>query len=67
MAGFTRYGLEDRACFHDEQGRICEIPLSWTNLAAVDPFVILSAGRSWFRFEDLLELARLIGKGREDV
>ena len=54
-------------CFHDEQGRICEIPLSWTNLAAGNPFVILSAGRSWFRFEDLLELTRLIGKGQEDV
>ena len=47
-------------CFHDEQGRIWEIPLSWTNLGAEDPFVILSAGKSWFRFEDLLELARLI-------
>ncbi len=42
-------------CFHDEQGRICEIPLSWTNLAAEDPFVIFSAAKSWFRFEDLLE------------
>jgi hypothetical protein len=47
-------------CFDEEQGRTCEIPLSWTNLAPEDPFVILSAGRSWFRFEDLLELARLI-------
>jgi hypothetical protein len=46
--------------FRDEKGRICEIPLSWTSLAAEDPFVILAAGKSWFRFEDLLELARLI-------
>jgi len=45
--------------FHDEQGRICEIPLSWTNLTAEDPFMILSAGKSWFRFKDLLELAEL--------
>ena len=67
MAGFTRYGLEDRACFHDEQGRICEIPLSWTNLAAEDPFVILSAGRSRFRFEDLVELARQIREGQGSV
>ena len=54
-------------CFHDEQGRNCEIPLSWTNLAAEDPFVILSAGRSWFRFEDLLELARQIQEGQGNV
>jgi hypothetical protein len=59
-AGFCRYGPEDRVCFHDEQDRICEIPLNWTNLAPEDPFVILSAGKSWFRFEDLRELARLM-------
>ena len=47
-------------CFHDEQNRICEIPLSWTDLSTADTFVSLSAGRSWFRFEDLLELGRLI-------
>ena len=60
MAGFCRYGVEDRVCFCDEQDRICEIPLTWTSLAAEDPFLILAAGKSWFRFEDLLELARLI-------
>ena len=47
-------------CFHDEKHRICEIPVSWTSLAVEDPFVILAAGKSWFRFEDLLQLARLI-------
>ena len=47
-------------CFHDRQGRPREIPLSWTNLSPADPFLTLSAGKSWFRFEDLLELARLI-------
>ena len=67
MVGFCRYGPEDRVCFHDEQGRICEIPLSWTNLAAKDPFVVLSAGKSWFRFEDLLELARQIREGAGNV
>jgi uncharacterized protein DUF5372 len=67
VAGFCCYGPEDRVCFHDDQGRICEIPLSWTNLAAEDPFVVLSAGRSWFRFEDLLELARQIREGGGDV
>jgi hypothetical protein len=60
VAGFCRYGPEERVCFHDEQNRICEIPLSWTDLSTADTFVTLSAGRSWFRFEDLLELVRLI-------
>ena len=46
--------------FHDEKDRICEIPLNWTSLATGDPFLIFAAGKSWFRFADLLELARLI-------
>lgn len=61
----TRLSVHLRA--QDEQGRICEIPLSWTNLAAEDPFVILSAGKSSFRFEDLLELTRLIQEVRRNV
>jgi Family of unknown function (DUF5372) len=36
------------------------MPLSWTDLAAEDPFVTLSTGKSWFRVPDLLELIRLI-------
>jgi len=62
VAALYRYGVEDRVCFHDEKDRICEIPLSWTSLAVEDPFVIVAAGRSWFRFEDLLELARIVGE-----
>ena len=65
MAGFSRYGVEDRVCFHDERDRICEIPLSWTDLAPQEPFVILAAGKSWFRFEDLLVLARFIRETQE--
>ena len=62
-----RYGAEHRVCFHGEKDRICEIPLSWTSLALEDPFLIQAAGKSWFRFEDLLELARLIRRCRDDV
>ena len=46
--------------YHDEAGRLCSLPLAWTNLAFTDPFVSLAAGRSAFRVTDLLELARLI-------
>jgi len=43
VARFCCYEVEDRVSFHDEQDRICEIPLSWTSLATEDPFVILAA------------------------
>ena len=51
---------EERVYYHDEAGRLCSLPLAWTNLAFTDPFVSLAAGRSAFRVTDLLELARLI-------
>jgi hypothetical protein len=54
------YSGERRVCFLDKKGRQCEIPLSWTDLAAEDPVLVLASGRSWFRAADLLELTRLV-------
>jgi hypothetical protein len=39
-------------------GRRITVPLSWTDAGAADPFIALAAGRSLFRVEDLLRLAR---------
>ena len=38
------------------------MPLDWTDIGPKDPFVIVSAGRSLFRVEDLLSLASLIAE-----
>jgi hypothetical protein len=54
------YSGEQRVCFLDKKGRQCEIPLSWTDLAAEDPVRLLASGKSWFRAADLVELARLV-------
>ena len=51
---------EDRLYYHNEAGILCSIPLKWTNLAPIDPFVHISAGRAAFRVTDLLELSRLL-------
>jgi hypothetical protein len=53
------YSGEQRVCFLDKKGRQCELPLSWTDLAAEDPVHVLASGKSWFRAADLLELVRL--------
>ena len=47
---------EDRVYYHDEEGRLCSIPTSWTSLAMPDPFIEAADGRTHFRFEDLLRL-----------
>ena len=40
--------------------RLVKLPLAWTSAASLDPYVLLSAGRSLFRPADLLMVAELI-------
>ena len=51
---------EDRVFFRDDNGQVRSLPASWTDVAPLDPFVSMSAGRSLFRVQDLLELTRLV-------
>ena len=45
--------------FFDDDQHLRALPLAWTSLAPVDPFVSLAAGRARFRMEDLLRLVQL--------
>jgi hypothetical protein len=55
-----------RVFFHTADGRLSSIPLTFTDLVEVDPFVDVSAGRAWLGIKDLLRLAELVGElGRE--
>jgi hypothetical protein len=58
------YWSDQRLLFYDDQHVLVSIPLAWTDRAPVDPFVVLSAGRSSFRLEDLIELAQLVRRIR---
>lgn len=62
---------EDRVSFFvgDE---LRSVPAGWTDVDPPDPFVVIAAGRSAFRVEDLLSLATLLdglrpGKPRRRV
>ncbi len=46
--------------FHDETGRLREIPAAWTNYADGDAFVEVAAGRSALHGRSLLELVELV-------
>lgn len=46
--------------FRDDEGHLVAVPSSWTDAQEPDPFVVLAAGRSCFRVDDLLRLAELI-------
>ncbi|MCP4234088.1 MAG: hypothetical protein GY770_10975 [Aestuariibacter sp.] len=51
---------EDRVMYFNEAGRLRSMPTSWTSVADADTFQHASAGLSWFRVDDLLELSALL-------
>jgi Family of unknown function (DUF5372) len=51
---------EDRVSFQDAAGRVHSVPASWTDVAPLDPFVVLAAGRALFCLQDLLALVALV-------
>ena len=59
LTSVHRWG-EQRVYFQDDQGRVVSLRAQWTSVFSPPPVVALSAGRSAFRAEDLLELAALL-------
>ena len=45
----------------DGDGQVCSVPREWTDLVAPHPEVVIGEGRSLFRVQDLIDLARLVG------
>lgn len=54
----------DRVYFYDDRGELVALPAEWTDAVAPDPFVVVSAGRSPFHIEGLLELSELVARLR---
>ena len=44
----------------DVGGRLFSLPAGWTDAAAVDPFVVIAAGRCPFTVDGLLAVADLV-------
>jgi Family of unknown function (DUF5372) len=55
---------EDRVYFHNAEGLWTSVPANWTTVVPEDPFVAVAQGRCLFRYEDLLQLADLMGRLR---
>lgn len=56
---------EDRVMYYDDKGRLRSLLASWTDVVDRDSFSLTSAGRSWFRVDDLLRLSSLINELKE--
>jgi hypothetical protein len=46
--------------YFDEQDHLRSMLASWTDVPTVDEFAQASAGRSWFRVDDLLRLCTVL-------
>ena len=65
MVGFAHTWGEHRVFFRKPgDQRVRSLPASWTDVEEPDAFVVVSAGRSLFRPEDLLALADLLDRLR---
>jgi hypothetical protein len=51
---------DERVIYLDSVGAAKQIPLAWTNLAPVDVFVEMAAGRCALRVSDLVALVALV-------
>jgi hypothetical protein len=64
---------EDRVFYYDPGGKLKSLLTNMTDVSSKDAFDRISAGRSAFRVDDLLELrhlfdkCKLSGKGAQDV
>jgi len=56
---------QDRVFFFHADGVQYSMPRAWTDFGDEDPFVMLAAGRSPFRIEDLLAMVELLDRLRE--
>ena len=57
---------ERRVYFYNSEGHIASVPLEWTDVEPPDPFVVISAGRSFFRIKDILRLVHLVDEIKKE-
>jgi hypothetical protein len=61
LVGFTHTWGEHRVFFRKPgDQRVCSLPASWTDVEERDAFLVMSAGRSLFRIDDLFALADML-------
>jgi hypothetical protein len=62
----TNWG-EDRVFFYEPDGTLKSLLARLTDVVPIDAFAHISAGRSAFRVDDLLELRQLLNKHKKDL
>jgi hypothetical protein len=66
LIGYAHTWGEHRVFFREPgQTRLRSLPAIWTDVDGPDPFLVLSAGRAYFRPQDLLQLAGILAQLKE--
>jgi hypothetical protein len=61
VVGYAHSWGEHRVFFREPgEVRVRSLPAGWTDVEGLDPFVVLAAGRTCFRVDDLIALVRLV-------
>jgi hypothetical protein len=61
VVGYAHTWGEHRVFFREpDEVRVRSLPAGWTDVEGPDPFVVLAAGRTCFRVDDLGRLVRLV-------
>ncbi|MGC8633370.1 MAG: DUF5372 family protein [Candidatus Limnocylindrales bacterium] len=61
LVGYAHTWGEHRVFFREPgEERVRSLPAGWTDVEGPDPFLVLSGGRTCFRVDDLVGLARLL-------
>jgi hypothetical protein len=55
---------EDRIFYREPAGNLASLPSRWTSVVPEDLFVVVAAGRSRFRVQDLVDLVAMVGRHR---
>jgi len=58
---------ESRVYFYDLEGSFVRVPAAWTDIVVPEPFLTVSAGRSFFKPEDLLCLWELLENLKDKI
>lgn len=60
LVGYKKSWGHQCVDLHNDRDGLITVPIGWTDAVEPDPFVVVSAGRSDFRVEDLVRLVHLI-------
>jgi hypothetical protein len=61
-----RQWRDDRVFYRSMHGHVSSLPARWTSLVPDDPIVTVAGERARFRVDDLVELAAIVSRLRQD-